>query len=133
MSAPMGLLPAGYMWVNAKIYEAGGWKLAATESRFLLLGDSVANPNHLWRGSVGVKKAARRWAAGTGAAGTAPSDDAAGTGAAGTVAPQVVAPQPEERHEEPSSSSNSIWQGAFGTWSGGWSGGLGHLELWRMG
>ena len=48
----MGSLPAGYMWVNGQIYEVGGRKLTATESRFLLLSDAVANPNHLRRGSV---------------------------------------------------------------------------------
>ena len=88
MSAPIGSLPAGNMWVNGQIYEAGGRRLTATESRCLLLCDSVANPNHLLCGSVGVKKAARRWAAGTGVAGTAFRDDAAG-------APQAAAPQPE--------------------------------------
>ena len=86
--------------VNGQVNETGGRKLIATESRFLLLRDSVTNPNHLWRGSVGVQKVACRWGvAGTGAAGTG----AAGTGVAGTAAPQVVAPQPEEAQEEPSS------------------------------
>ena len=34
MSALGGSLPAGYVWVNGQIYEAGGRKLTATESRF---------------------------------------------------------------------------------------------------
>ena len=91
--APRGSLPAGYMWVNGQIYEAGGRKLTATESRFLLLGDSVTNPNRLRRGSVGVQKTASRW----GATGREPQ---APDGSVAPTTPPVVrptsAPQPEE-------------------------------------
>jgi hypothetical protein len=54
-------LPLGYMWMNGQIHEGCGRMLSATEARILLHSWHVDNPNHLRRGSVGVKKSKRWW------------------------------------------------------------------------
>ena len=93
--------------------------MSATETRILLHSWHVDNPNHLWRGSVGVKKTKRWWgvlawgASGSSAPGTPPVERPSFA--------LLTVVQEEEPAEVPSSSS-TVWQYAWGgEWSsGGW-------------
>jgi hypothetical protein len=78
----MSALPLGYMWMHGRIHAGCGRMLSATETRILLQSWHVDNPNHLRRGSVGVKKTKRWWAvsawgaSGSSAPGTPPAEKA---------------------------------------------------------
>ena len=83
-------LPAGYMWIHRRIHTNNGINLIVRETRVLLHSSSAADPDHLWCGFVGAKKAAccwgdLGWPSGSGATGT-------GASCAEPTTPPVVRP-----------------------------------------